>query len=251
MYETQIRVVATKRSGHHAIMDWVAAQFQNNTVSFFNDIKAGSNCDKDTADQLPHLEPKVGGDIAMYSYEDVTPEQLFNGNFKLKLPNSPRKITLIVLRDPLNTFASRWKLERKAHWLRPRIGHPPEQQDYIDIWMRLYKDFSRESYFLELNGHKVIPINYNKWSTCENYRVQISKQLPGSTFTDKTICTVPRYGWGSSFDALELEGDARSMDVHNRYKEMMDIPLFNKIIDTNPQLVDIAREHFDIQYETN
>lgn len=203
--------IAPRRSGHHAIMNWFQNQF-NSEGYFLNDtdhawgrpirfpqIKDGTLHFLNNDYQNESIE--IGYKNLFYNFEDRPISQL--SNFQNELEENTKNI--IILRDPFNLIASRMK-----HW----VEHQPQLlQNGINIWVEYAQEILNETTLIP-NKYVII---YNEWFQNKSYREMISNDL-GEKFDDSNMIEVPEFGRGSSFDGMELNGEASSMKVLERYK---------------------------------
>jgi len=140
----EVRIFGPRRSGNHAIINWLAYQAPAK-ITFFNcasnrghdPYKTGKNRgDRYTQDlqdcfhqipKLKHVEPKMlkswrerDKDLLMYSYEDIFFDKYVlphKGDFPLDRENiigtSEARVDIIILRDVYNWLASKLKFNSK------------------------------------------------------------------------------------------------------------------------------------------
>lgn len=218
-----IHIYTLCRSGNHCIIYW----FLNNCGGIthkrdnylYQNPKLGlyyyNNCN--------HLKHKFTNNykIMVRSYEDMNDAPI-NNNFT----------TVIIIRDILNTVASRYKK------YNPKLGlnhtYLENIDDIIKVWKRLAK---------KIINKNVIGILYNKWLTDSKYRDIISSKLGKHNQYDN-IDYVPNIGHGSSFCGVKLENDR--IRYLERYK-MVNLP--KEIIDKlkkDTELVNLNKKLFDM-----
>ena len=66
----------------------------------------------------------------------------------------------------------------------------------------------------------------------------------GLYFTDAAINQGSPFGGGSSFDKMEYLKTASLMKVNDRYKQMEDHPVYNRIIKENQEALEMSNEIF-------
>ena len=76
----------------------------------------------------------------------------------------------------------------------------------------------------------MVCINYNQWFQEKDYRRKLASQL-GVSFSDAGLTTVPNVGGGSSFDGIQMNGQARSMDVTMRWQQYVKDPAFRALFE--------------------
>ncbi|NES07768.1 MAG: hypothetical protein F6K22_36255, partial [Okeania sp. SIO2F4] len=126
--QKEIRVAGMKRTGNHAIINWVKSQ-HTGEVGFINNVVANENPYRykyeNLQDNFPehkwaieHNRKQAQGnfikrDCLTYSYEDFPLEQIaidkFEHKHDLYLGKSAIRYDLLIIRDPFNLLASRLK----------------------------------------------------------------------------------------------------------------------------------------------
>jgi hypothetical protein len=246
--QKEIRVVGLRRTGNHAIIQWILKQ-QIGKVLCLNNLPVDENPYRhryeypeknDLAEQVKKLEAEAKGqftlkDCLIYSYEDHKLQSVFSDRFEAKhdlyLGKSQCRYDVLLLRDPFNLFASRCKSRK--------ISVKTTEQDMMGIWLEYAKEFLGETNHLK---HRKICINYNNWFRDREYRRQIADRLD-SEFSDAGIDEVSHYGGGSSFNQQELQGQARQMDVLNRWKYFAEDPAYRQLF-KNPELFEYSERIF-------
>jgi hypothetical protein len=112
----------------------------------------------------------------------------------------------VILRDPYNLFASRFKQTQVRMKTVPRLPF------FIELWKKYAKVFID-------NTNGVLTINYNDWFSDYNYRRNIENILDVG-MNDASMNTLPIQG--SSFGYLSYQGKAKQMKVLERWKDMKD-----------------------------
>jgi hypothetical protein len=202
-----------RRSGQHAVINWVAAHFDE-PVWFFNNIKDFSNPkpisnDTDTTLQFYVRSPKtiprvwsIPKKVLFQSYEDKPIDNLdFASNARVT-GSSGKTICVIVLRDIFNMVAS-------------RLSHPNSHD--LEPWLRQrWIQYAREAIGETNYLPNMVFVNYNLWFNSEPYRRDLEKKM-GLRSTDKGINLV--FGAGSSsFSGFKYNGKAQEMKVRERWK---------------------------------
>lgn len=213
-----------KRSGNHAIINWLIA---HDHFIFYNDVI--------------QIAPILNGK------KKIPPPQDFTAWFKRRrLPrrirfaffikkfilqkysliasledhslsvkpfyNVPCEVTnILIVRDPSNLFSSRI---RKA----AQINHPAYSLDEdtlinrdVELWKSHAQEFTGSTNHLK---NKVC-IYFDAWFSNENYREQISQKL-NFEFTDTGFSKISNKGGGSSFDKTLFDGNNQMMNILNR-----------------------------------
>ncbi|NET43928.1 hypothetical protein [Okeania sp. SIO2B3] len=236
----EIRVAGMKRTGNHAIINWVKSQ-QNGNVGFINNVLANQNPYRYKYENLQDNFPEhkwaiennrqqakgnfIKRDCLIYSYEDFPLEQIasdkFERNHDLYLGKSAMRYDLLIIRDPFNLFASRLKVSSKAtHFLS--VNSP--KKTMIDLWIDYAKEYLGETNYLK---HNKVCVNYNQWFADVEYRRNIAEKLQ-IEFSDAGIDRVTSFGEGSSFEGKQFNNKATSMDVLNRCQKVADNPQYKQ-----------------------
>ena len=223
--QKDLRVVGMRRTGNHALLRWIEQQ-QPGVTRHLNNVAAGKNPYRHKADNLRRYHPEhremsdayrkqskgdfITRDCLISSYEDWSLMQItqprFERNRELYLGKSAKTMDAIILRDPFNLFASRFK--------QNFIATKAKKLSMVDMWLEYAREFLRETAYLQPN---LICISYNRWFSDQDYRRELADKLD-IPFSDEGLSDVPTFGGGSSFDGTRLSGQARAMDVTNRWK---------------------------------
>lgn len=224
--DLEIRFVGLRRSGNHAVLNWIAGLFDG-PICFVNDISNQPYVgDDQRCDPLPSImnerKASLSDDhyLRLISFEDTRLVAIKSETFSKLFDSqaSQKRIDIILLRDPYNTFASRLKLKRDQpnnpftkFMLKP-CGLPlPE------LWKRYAHEFIGTTNHLERDK---ISINFNRWVVDESYRWELCEQI-GGDFRDDHKEQIPFYGFGSSFNHLEFNGWASHMQLDRRWREFV------------------------------
>jgi len=213
--DVEICVVACKRSGHHAVMNWLAEQFPG-TPFFLNNCRVGESPFTETRKSLeragrdrdaePYRREEDGRlsrkELLLYNFEDCDLRQVFSPAEKARrasaLGPSRTRYNILVVRDHYNLFASRIK--------RVRLGSdvPRENLKKALVARNLYVQHARECLdeTRYIDEHRVV-ILFNRWFRDQDYRRDISAQLHG-TYREDTLDHVAVHGEGSSFKDVHL-----------------------------------------------
>jgi hypothetical protein len=212
-----ILIFSTKRSGHHAIIEWIGNNM-NGGIVFHNDTHWRSFVDGKKVYLGKRKEVLYGGkskkNLTVYNFEDI------NINQHSKIVKSPFVVnhdkTIIVLRDVYNMVASSIKSTTKNVDVTIRKR--------VDRWKEYCFELLGETDWVDKN--KLHFINYNMWFIDREYRDLIGKSI-GFINEDNGIDKVSSYGGGSSFDKVS---DARNMNIFDRWKKYENHKLFTKHI---------------------
>ena len=214
--ERDILVMATKRSGHHAIMQWILAGMPGEKIRF-NHISSKT--------ATPATQPLKGNikkiianankkDLScfMYNVEHARIEQWNNHRlfkeraaaFGLK-HEVVRRDAILVVRDPFNCLASA---------IKSNVVKDPKFM--VPILKKHYQQALGDKKFADC-----YVINFNKWFECAIYRTKIKRDL-GLHWIDpaKPHRHVPPSAQGSSFDKQKFHGRGNEMKVLDRWQQV-------------------------------
>lgn len=242
----EIRVIGLKRSGNHAIINWISKQHGEN-VTHLNDLQVKANpyrslyeyhrTEKLRQEALGNFTEK---ELLIYSYEDQLLEDIVHPSFENKhdlyLGKSAKRYDVLILRDPFNCFASRVKMYINLN--QDKKKEILITNESVKLWLNHAKEFLGETQFL----NNKICVNYNLWCADIDYRRKLAEEL-GLEFTDAEFEQVRSYGGGSSFEGMNLSGQASKMKLTERWKLMLDNPDFVKLI-CDPELIKYSNKIF-------
>ncbi|MDB9527394.1 hypothetical protein PN498_15450 [Oscillatoria sp. CS-180] len=252
--QKEIRVVGLRRSGNHAIMNWLRKQHAGE-VFYINNacIKVNPFRQVYKEQVRKRQDPSIGGwrtdnierwrreakgdfvpkDCLIYSYEDqpitAFSDRTFERRHDLYFGRSKVRYDLIIMRDPFNLFASRLRANERGQTV-------DDQMDFMKVKSRslslpqLWQDYAQE-YLNETNylQNIKVPVNYNRWVLDRDYRSQIAEKL-AMDFTDAGFNDVMTNGGGSSFDGVNLNGKASEMLVLERWRKFSTDERFKAMI---------------------
>jgi hypothetical protein len=246
----EIRLVALRRSGSHAIVHWLLRQLPGSGV-FLNCCKPGENpyasCYRgDSVARGPNLDRERDAgptpkDFLLYGYEDRELSEVFSDAFEAAhdrwLGPSARRFDLLVLRDPWNHLAS------LLRWARGSVH--PISLDSVTRAAERWKAYAREALGETRHlRHSPTPVLFNRWVEDAGYREELAARL-GVPFTDAGRDEVARWGpatWGDSFDGLAYDGRAREMPVLERFRWCAEDPFYRGLFDA--ELVGLSQRLF-------
>jgi hypothetical protein len=238
--DVEVCLVALRRSGHHAVIAWIAEQFPGPAL-LLNNLRPGEDpfavCRerleragrREEAARLAAEERSPGPrKLVIVNYEDCELRRVFSEEERARreaaLGPSRRRLNVIVLRDHLNLFASRIRRVRLGS-ARPRESLPNALRA-----RRLYPGYARE--FLGETRHageEAIAISFNRWVRDEGYRRELSARL-GGDYAEATLDRLAPEGAGSSFDGTRYLDRAREMDVLGRWRGMERNLFFHAVV---------------------
>lgn len=201
--ENEWRVLALRRSGHHAVIHWIIRQCQGPGL-FLNDCRLTSSgrllgnrfsryfnmAPREAENDLAGVE-LASKQLYIYNLEDLSAQQ-FKEVTQAALPrgSSRRVMDVVVVRDPFNWAASRQQAE-------PRLDLGAE--GLIERW----KSHARLALGHEHDG--LLVIYFSRWVRDRDYRRQLCGRLR-IPFSDAGFEEVELPGI-SSFDASQVALD--------------------------------------------
>ncbi len=207
------------RSGNHAIIFWLidnlggykqeidgCCYWNNESMVYFY-----NNCNHINLSLLPNYNYQIR------SYEDTNKE--YNNK-------------IIILRDFINMFASRFK--KYGEKLGFDNTYLQDYQQIKKLWIELAK---------EIIEGKAIGILYNRWLVEKHYRDFISKQLDIPNINDN-IDHVSKIGEGSSFIGDKVEEDKNN--YLTRYKQVEIPEVILNDIKNDEDLIELNKKLFKI-----
>lgn len=247
----EIRIVGMRRTGNHAVFEWMKAQ-TSGKIQSLNNLEINVNPYRYKYEKLRDYYPEYQGaieklkslakgefaaqDWLFYNYEDHDLDKICSSFFKfnhdLYLGQSLKRVDLLILRDPFNLFASRLKSNMIA------VKHP--QKDAAQLWIEYAKEFLGET--ATLTQEKVC-VNYNEWFQNRDYREELAHKLD-IPFTDAGIDKITGCGGGSSFEGKQYAGKAQIMPVLERWKKYTDNPHYLAIFRRNEELLAYSEKIF-------
>lgn len=186
-----IRIFALRRSGQHGIIHWICSQLTGQTA-FCNNYRT-SCCDG--IQFYPNIKQPV--DNVVVNFED----KKINAVNNIIPFITTEKQDVIIIRNPFNLLASRWKTEeRKTKIVRRASDGLKLGSDWRgghkDIL--LWENHVNEALRITENLFNPIVIIFDEWVNCEYYKKLIAKQL--KLHYEQHISGTSSYGGGSSFE---------------------------------------------------
>lgn len=234
----EIRVFGLRRSGNHAILNWIAGLFEG-PAWFLN------NCEPSVDPLLQRKEtsglpcqaskPSLSGEnpeVVIHSYEEQKLEEIRSQQRQSERWNNCDRFDVIILRDPFNTLASRIEAVRHQGWPGPlETG-----VEFNLLWRQYAHEFAgHTSYF-----PNCLPISFNRWLSDREYRRGVAA-IFNRPLNDDTMGHVSEYGKGSSFDGLSLQGP--QLKVLDRWRKYYDDAVFRQALE-DKELLTLAHELF-------
>jgi len=215
-------IAGMRRSGIHAVLDWLLSGLDSPHV-VLNNVR------------LDRVNPKENNTSFSDGYEDSgNPNEHIVIVFEDKrlsvidrcplvkhiLPGVDSVRKLVIIRDPYNLTASR--VQRTRHGARDtRPGRVA----------RLWPSHARA-------GSEWTRCVYNQWFADEKYRHDLADKS-GLLACPPYPEHVAKAGRGSSFDGLKYDGNAASMAVLDRWRAFANDPQYRRIVD-RPELAELS-----------
>lgn len=216
--EYDFHVYGMKRSGHHAVVNWILHHYDSSV--YYNNCILKKNYFYYANDTEIFKTGNEPYSIRVLSFED-RPDIKESSIELVSKHNKPKK-NILILRDAYNNYASRF--EKKIYPHKEKWNKTWRNYDDVGIWKTYAKEFIGETNYLNS-----IKINYNFWFSSIEYRKELSKNF--GTFTDKGLQQVLDFGAGSSFDYQKFNDKAQEMKVLQRWKRFyFDRHYYKKII---------------------
>ena len=261
-----------RRSGSHAIMNWLADVLGGN-VRLHNNRRCGKAIvgTLTSASTGPALRGTRKG---LYTQRSITPkapqEILFVSHEAKDIPRvSPRNTTgftgpgcdIIIIRDIYNWLSSTLvECRRDNLSLFPQYATKKninswyhyavtiDGRDYINLdslmksWITHAEEVLGKTDFLAPPKYFIL---YNRWLLEEQYRKDICEFL-GVEYRDELIHHVARvYGKAGSFDYAKLyDGRAQTMALMHRWEFFMSNPIYWKVLERYPEAEELSKELF-------
>jgi hypothetical protein len=225
--QVEYRVLAMRRSGHHAVINWMIHLCDGARWCHLNDPPMAKG---NPFDHTQDIFGEKGGrrDILLYNVEDVEIAAYLNSQLHKRhdewFGTSRRVVYVLIMRDVFNLHASRRAKQVEGHtWL-------PFRPD-------VYKSHAREFLGLTrmLDG-VLVPVNYNRWVSSRRYRRELAAAL-GLRFRRGGVRHVAHIG--SSFDGFRFHGKAHKMDLSSRWRRFADDEVYLDSL-ADPELIGLS-----------
>ena len=236
-----------RRSGNHVVQHWLLKQSGKN-IFYYNDSFPESPYNitrsKHSYETI-HTKPLDEIDIRMVSFEDHVLRYLVNPVKVRPLKDSEQikadsNFKLLLLRDPYNLFASRFKKKNKSGKKMIHIAdYYYRVMTLSDLWISYAEEFLGKTNYL---GQNKILVDYNKWIANVSYRKSLAHKL-NLNFSDQAFDSVPEVGGGSSFDGTSISGTSLRKSVTERWKTCQDNEEYLKLFQDR-RIVDLADRIF-------
>ena len=245
----EICVVALRRSGHHAIVEWLLRHLSGDGC-FLNNRKVGPSpfARKSGAVATGRIDLEQEGpgrftpkDYLVHNYENQNLTKIFSPDQLERwdefVGTSRRRVHLLILRDPFNNFASlvRWAQDEEY------APGPETVRRCVELWRRYAREYLG---LTDIIPDEKLGVSYNAWFTDPSERKRLADRLH-LDFTDEGINNVARYGpvaLGSSFDGVSHDGRAQEMGMLERFRNYEDDPFYLGLFD--PEIIDLSERIF-------
>lgn len=226
-----MRMSGMRRSGNHAIANWLMRNTPTGTSVFFNNCQPGKHPMEHfaslevngqrvgsgrAASQLPRHATVAGdGAVLLFSYEDTSTAEIkldrdLSGSFDLGWLNQE----ILIYRSFLNWSASLLKK------LQGNEGYSTSRR--LSIVLNTVHKYTRLLGLAASHQETgAVCIRYDDWVDSDDYRADILSRLD-LPLRDNGIGDVQQYGGGSSFQ--KQAPTANDLRVLDRWKQMRDDP---------------------------
>ena len=231
-----------RRGGNHAIAEWLKAHFDESDTVYLNSAEIGffkTGGNSFAVDQADYANIALNGkkSVLIIGYENLDFQSF---PFAHNAGIAKRSDLIIVLRDYPNMAASIAKSARES----PSFVYKYRLKDLPDNWTTSAK------HFLARTGGFTY-VKFNDWFSDVEYRKNLARIL-NLGFSDRGLNIVSSFGGGSSFEGMARDGEAQSMNVLNRWREMADDDLFLFLLLANDNVLDLNEKifgNFPFSYE--
>jgi hypothetical protein len=141
---------------------------------------------------------------------------------------------LLLLRDPFNWLAS----------VYAKASASLDADGALAAWGEYAREYSRDSGKLP----QAIPISYNRWLSDRDYRGGIASQL-ALCGDDRYFRVVTPHAGGSSFDGMRFNGNAARMRLTDRWQHYADDRTYRRALARNHDALHRGLELFDLPRE--
>lgn len=214
--------IGMQRSGNHAVIEWFLSHFDS--YLFRNNILMKTYSGMESQVIRYNYDEKNLPQCIVESWENFAAEEI-----EIHPDSYP---IVLILRDPWNWWASWFRF----HIPNPNV-HNIQRVNTIPMYIS-HANFARK--------YPEQTILFNKWFADVNYRREIESRY-GLKENDSTINTVSKFGSGSTFDSLNMDGKAQNMKVLERYKKVLHLRDYVVPLRRFPELCDISKELFNME----
>lgn len=233
----ELRVLAMRRSGHHAVIHWLLRQLRGPGL-FLNDCRVDADgvllgnrfsryvnvSEADAGrDRAGDLVPK---DLLVLNFEDLSVGELAACLARTGGRGASGRVRhLIVVRDPFNWVASRRRIEPAQELARSAL---------LECWKGHVRECLRRTAVLP----DLLPVDFGRWVGEAGYRRALAEEL-GLPFDDAGFREVVQPGL-SSFDSESVAAD--NSVVLDRWREHAGDPGYRSVFDA--EVIELAEAFF-------
>ena len=255
-YDLEICFAGMRRSGNHAVINWLLSLFPNRSVAFFNDLPLGGGHSR-APTALPNCvrwNSREEPPVLAYSVEDKQISLMMRRSPRPLYPPKRLFTLVLVLRDPYNLFASvlqhaYYGACAKGDKVETEVAYSPskrgiERSPHIPVNVHRLRHCWKEHARIFLGDQgvdfgniagraNIVPVSYNAWFCFEWYRRNIASHF-GLPYSEAALESIPPQGGGSSFSGRQLNGRGSNLPVlerwrlwadHCTYRDLFDEPL--------------------------
>ena len=207
-------------------IDWLLEQIHG-AVIFLNDSDPDQDLnervhnlgefDKCYKDGLLSYVPLNEPDILIVNYEDWPLSEKLMISSEGNNISADEVVNILLLRDPLNLFASRY-----FFWARMPKNAERWQWDDYGLWLNHAAHFQSSS--TAFKARKLVSVNFNEWISDKNVRIELAARLK-LDFRDTALQQISHVG--SQFDPVHAKD--YSNRVNARWHQVTKIPEYQSI----------------------
>lgn len=214
-----------KRSGNHAVINWVLEQsdlaFFNNAIPVKAILKGKKKWPRQCNYQRWLKHQALGQSIknfdrsfykkavienrVLVSFEDI------GLDFHLFKQQPGNSTNLLILRDPRNLFASRIKKAFSREWLEV---YPRQNNQFMQRALKLWKQHANEALGQSSYLERPVVVFFDAWISSRDYREATARDLGMKVLSEQSLEKTASYGGGSSFSKQSY--DSTAAEVLNR-----------------------------------
>jgi hypothetical protein len=216
-----------KRSGHHAIQNWILSGFSNPKLRINSPILS-----KGTT--ITTKKPKACFTNLNKLFGNFNSLNLLISNYENANLGMAHKTKLLS-----RTAIHIWPEAKKFHVQNSQWSNIPKP--VLTIYKQHLKQALGIKNFLgNFYGKNFIVINFNKWFISAQYRRELIHQL-NMTADSTPFKQVARNGGGSSFNGVKFGNKAHQMKVLERYKQFTKNKKFIRVF-ADTELIELAQQ---------
>lgn len=222
-----IVIISTKRSGHHAFIEWITENL-NGSWHYENNINTQIE-HKLHGRVTVHADTMIEPVRGIYSYEN-TPLNIVQKHRPFKQLIDP--IQIIFLRDPLNTFASMIQYLQN----NPDADYNAHMSDTVDCWSSL------ANYVLTKHNTTIQIISMNYWIRTRHVNDPLNLELKLVKSTPNTTLSKFARGGNTWFDKSDYNPDTHTLESRYLIKTIQ--PKLMQLYRLNSTLAELSIEWY-------